>query len=88
MRRQNLWIAILAATATLGTSATYADFVDDSQVQLKFKNFYLDRQIKENPAANWGSWSQGITLDAKSGYQDIGAGIQVGADLWYNMHSN
>ena len=81
MRRQNLWIAILAATATLGTSATYADFVDDSQVQLKFKNFYLDRQIKENPAANWGSWSQGITLDAKSGYQDIGAGIQVGADL-------
>lgn len=81
MRRQNLWIAILAATATLGTSATYADLVDDSQVQLKFKNFYLDRQIKENPAANWGSWSQGITLDAKSGYQDIGAGIQVGADL-------
>ncbi|MGE8653670.1 OprD family outer membrane porin [Acinetobacter gandensis] len=81
MRRQNLWIAILAATATLGTSATYADFVDDSQVQLKFKNFYLDRQIKENPAENWGSWSQGITLDAKSGYQDIGAGIQVGADL-------
>lgn len=81
MRRQNLWIAILAATATLGTSATYADYVDDSQVQLKFKNFYLDRQIKENPAANWGSWSQGITLDAKSGYQDIGAGIQVGADL-------
>ena len=81
MRRQNLWIAILAATATLGTSATYADFVDDSQVQLKFKNFYLDRQIKENPAGNWGSWSQGVTLDAKSGYQDIGAGIQVGADL-------
>ena len=81
MRRQNLWIAILAATATLGTSATYADFVDDSQVQLKFKNFYLDRQIAEAPQNNWGSWSQGVTLDAKSGYQDIGAGIQVGADL-------
>ncbi|WP_180110565.1 MULTISPECIES: OprD family outer membrane porin [unclassified Acinetobacter] len=81
MRRQNLWIAILAATATLGTSATYADFVDDSQVQLKFKNFYLDRQIEDTPNKNWGSWSQGITLDAKSGYQDIGAGIQVGADL-------
>lgn len=81
MRRQNLWIAILAATATLGTSATYADFVDDSQVQLKFKNFYLDRQIAEAPQNNWGSWSQGVTLDVKSGYQDIGAGIQVGADL-------
>ncbi|OTG76213.1 porin [Acinetobacter sp. ANC 4169] len=81
MRRQNLWIAILAATATLGTTASNADFVDDSQVQLKFKNFYLDRQYADLPQNNWGSWSQGITLDAKSGYQDIGGGIQVGADL-------
>ena len=81
MRRQNLWIAMLAATATLGTTATQADFIDDSQVQLKFKNFYLDRQIKDDPAKNWGSWSQGVMLDAKSGYHDIGGGIQVGADL-------
>ena len=44
MRRQNLWIAMLAATATLGTTASNADFVDDSNVQLKFKNFYLDRE--------------------------------------------
>ena len=81
MRRQNLWIAILAATATLGTTASHADFIGDSQVQLKLKNFYLDRQIEDTPNNNWGSWSQGITLDAKSGYQDIGGGIQVGADL-------
>lgn len=81
MHRQNLWIAMLAATATLGTTATNAEFIDDSQVQLKFKNFYLDRQIAATPEKNWGSWSQGITLDAKSGYQNIGAGIQVGADL-------
>ena len=81
MHRQTLWIAICAATATLGTTATNAEFIDDSQVQLKFKNFYLDRQIAATPEKNWGSWSQGITLDAKSGYQDIGAGIQVGADL-------
>ncbi|WP_349927795.1 OprD family outer membrane porin [Acinetobacter sp. A1-4-2] len=81
MRRQNLWIAMLAATATLGTTASNADFVDDSNVQLKFKNFYLDRQYADLPQNNWGSWSQGITLDAKSGYQDIGGGIQVGADL-------
>lgn len=81
MRRQTLWKAICAATLALGTTATNADFIDDSQVQLKFKNFYLDRQIAETPDRNWGSWSQGITLDAKSGYQDIGAGIQVGADL-------
>lgn len=81
MRRQNLWIAIFAATATLGTTASHADFIDDSQVQLKFKNFYLDRQYADAPQNNWGSWSQGVTLDAKSGYADIGGGIQVGADL-------
>lgn len=81
MRRQTLWKAICAVTLALGTTATNAEFIDDSQVQLKFKNFYLDRQIAATPDKNWGSWSQGITLDAKSGYQDIGAGIQVGVDL-------
>ena len=48
MHRHNLWIAILAATATLGTTATNADFIDDSNVQLKFKNFYLDRQYQDD----------------------------------------
>ncbi|PJI35515.1 OprD family outer membrane porin [Acinetobacter pseudolwoffii] len=82
MRRQNLWIAMFAAIATLGTTAANADFIDDSNVQLKFKNFYLDRQYQDDASSrNWGSWSQGVTLDAKSGYHDIGGGVQVGADL-------
>ncbi|MGC3818770.1 OprD family outer membrane porin [Acinetobacter sp. G11] len=85
MRRQNLWIAMLAATATLGTTASNADFVDDSNVQLKFKNFYLDREYNHDTAGvynpGYGNWTQAVTLDAKSGYHDIGAGIQVGADL-------
>jgi len=73
---------MLAATATLGTTATNADFIDDSNVQLKFKNFYLDRQYQDDYSSrNWGSWSQGITLDAKSGYHDIGAGVEVGVDV-------
>ncbi|WP_313400482.1 OprD family outer membrane porin [Acinetobacter variabilis] len=82
MRRQNLWIAMLAAIASLGTTAANADFIDDSNVQLKFKNFYLDRQYQDNYSSrNWGSWSHGVTLDAKSGYHDIGGGVQVGADV-------
>ncbi|MDM1322758.1 OprD family outer membrane porin [Acinetobacter pseudolwoffii] len=82
MRRQNLWIAMFAAIATLGTTAANADFIDDSNVQLKFKNFYLDRQYQDDASSrNWGSWSQGVTLDAKSGYHDIGGGVQVGADV-------
>ena len=81
MRRHTLCTAIAAATVALGTTVTHADFIDDSQVQLKFKNFYLDRQYDETPAKNWGSWSQGITLDAKSGYHELGAGIEVGVDV-------
>lgn len=82
MHRHNLWIALFAATATLGTTATNADLIEDSNVQLKFKNFYLDRQYQDNYSSrNWGSWSHGVTLDAKSGYHDIGGGVQVGADV-------
>ena len=85
MRRQNLWVAMIATTATLGTAATHADLIDDSNVQLKFKNFYLDREYNQDTAGvvnkGYGNWTQAVTLDAKSGYHDIGAGIQVGADL-------
>lgn len=81
MRRHNLWIAIIAATATLGTTAAQADFIDDSNVQLKFKNFYLERNYDNESQKNYGNWTQAITLDAKSGYHDIGAGVQVGADV-------
>ncbi|QQN88411.1 outer membrane porin, OprD family [Acinetobacter variabilis] len=83
MRRQNLWIAMLAATASLGTTAANADFIDDSNVQLKFRNFYLDRQIDQpdkTKTQDFGSWSQGVTLDAKSGYADIGP-VKVGVDV-------
>jgi len=81
MRRHSLWIAMVCTSATLATAA-HADFVKDSNVQLKFKNFYLDRQYDDAPQNNWGSWSQAVTLDAKSGYAEIGdTGIQVGADL-------
>lgn len=85
MRRQNLWIAMLAVTATLGTSAVQADFIDDSNVQLKFKNLYLDREFNQDTPNTYnqghGNWTQAVTLDAKSGYHDIGGGVQIGADL-------
>lgn len=80
MRRQTLWIAMACAIATIGATGTYAGFVEDSQVQLKFKNFYLDRQYDDTPAKNWGSWSQAVTLDAKSGYAQFGA-LQLGVDV-------
>ncbi|MCU4565422.1 MULTISPECIES: OprD family outer membrane porin [Acinetobacter] len=83
MHSHNLWIALFAAVTTSGTSITHADFTDNSQVQLKLRNFYLDRQISQpdlNKPQDFGSWSQGITLDAKSGYLELGK-AQVGIDL-------
>lgn len=83
MRRQTLWIALFATTGILATTVTQAAFIDDSQVQLKLRNFYLDRQIDQpdpNKTQDFGSWTQGVTLDAKSGYTDIGP-VQVGVDV-------
>nr|WP_174506782.1 OprD family outer membrane porin [Acinetobacter sp. Marseille-Q1620] len=82
MRRHTLWMAVMTA-ATVGSTVAHAEFVEDSQVQLKFRNFYLDRQIAEpdpSKPQDFGSWSQGITLDAKSGYHKIGP-IEVGVDV-------
>lgn len=83
MQHHHLGKAILAVLATLGTTLSHADFIDDSQVQLKFKNFYLDRQIEGTATSapkDFGSWSQGVTLDAKSGYADFGP-VKLGVDV-------
>lgn len=80
MHRQTLWIAMALMTVSAGTTTTFAGFVNDGQIQLKFKNFYLDRQYDDTPAKNWGSWSQAATLDAKSGYAQFGS-VQLGIDI-------
>lgn len=83
MRYQTLWIAMCAATAVFTTTLTNANFVEDSNVQLKLRNFYLDRQYDKPTPTNvtdFGSWSQGITLDAKSGYAEFGS-VKVGVDV-------
>ena len=80
MRHHRLAQILIAMTGMSVLATAHANFVDDSQVQLKFKNFYLDRQYQDTPQKNWGSWSQAVTLDAKSGYHDLGA-LQVGVDV-------
>lgn len=83
MRRQSLWIAMCTVTTVLGTSVAYADFIDDRQVQLKFRNFFLDRQLDQPNSSkpqDFGSWSQAVTLDAKSGYSELGP-LKVGVDV-------
>lgn len=80
MNYKKLWMAMLCTTVTIWTTNTFADLVEDSKTQLKFKNFYLDRQYDATPARNIGSWSQSATLDMKSGYAQLGS-LQIGIDL-------
>lgn len=80
MHYQNLWIKMVCITSTLFANTTFANFIDDNQIQLKFKNFYLNREYDDAPQKNFGSWSQSITLNAKSGYAQLGP-LHVGVDI-------
>lgn len=80
MSQRHLWIIAAASSVLLATPTAWADVIKDSQVQLKFRNFYLDRQYDNASTRDFGSWSQSVTLDAKSGYADLGK-VKIGADL-------
>ncbi|WP_459748905.1 OprD family porin [Pseudomonas sp. 3A(2025)] len=80
----------LAATAGLCAASTaQADFVDDSHLTLGLRNFYVDRDFKQDnaPKSRTGSWSQGFDLQFKSGYTDtpVQFGLDVGADFAYRL---
>lgn len=80
----------LAATVGLcAASNAQADFVDDSHLTLGLRNFYVDRDFKQDnaPKSRTGSWSQGFDLQFKSGYTDtpVQFGLDVGADFAYRL---
>lgn len=58
-----------------------ADFVDDSQVSLGLRNFYIDRDFKQDgaPISRVGSWTQGFDFRAISGFTE--GTVQFGLDL-------
>ena len=58
-----------------------ADFIDDRQVSLGLRNFYIDRDYKQSdaPKSRIGSWTQGFDFRAISGYTE--GPIQFGLDL-------
>lgn len=86
LRFKHLLVAI-AGLCTVGTAQ--ADFVDDSHLTLGVRNFYVDRDFKQEnaPKSRIGSWSQGFDLQFKSGYTDtpVQFGLDVGADFGYRL---
>lgn len=61
------------------SSASYADFVDDTQTSITLRNLYLDRDFKDQQVKDINHWSQSATLELRSGYTD--AALQLGLDL-------
>jgi len=58
-----------------------ADFIDDRQISLGLRNFYIDRDYHQTdaPKSRIGSWTQGFDFRAISGYTE--GPIQFGLDV-------
>ncbi|SQG00515.1 PhaK-like porin [Paucimonas lemoignei] len=80
-------VAATAGACTIGTAQ--ADFTDDSHLTLGLRNFYVDRDFKQDnaPKSRTGSWSQGFDLQFKSGWTDgpLQFGLDVGGQFAYRL---
>ena len=76
-------LALLATNA--GLSNSYANFIEDDQFSLNFRNFYFDRQFSDPNAKDIGSWSQSVMARYESGYTDTPIQVGVDASLKYAL---
>ncbi|MFK7702698.1 OprD family porin [Pseudomonas caspiana] len=81
--------AVAATVSVCAIGTAQADFVDDSHLTLGLRNFYVDRDFKQEnaPKSRTGSWSQGFDLQFKSGYTDgpVQFGLDVGSQFAYRI---
>lgn len=84
--------ACVRAASLLGVLcplAAHADFVEDSQLNLGLRNFYLDRDFRGDaaPISRVGSWSQGFDLRFQSGYTEgpVQFGLDASAQYAYRL---
>lgn len=90
---QNNWlVGSMGAVGLMGMFASIsaqADFIDDRQVSLGLRNFYIDRDFKQHdaPKSRIGSWTQGFDFRAISGYTEgtVQFGLDVSAQYAYRL---
>lgn len=90
---QNNWLAgSMGAVGLMGMFASLsaqAEFIDDRQVSLGLRNFYIDRDFKQHdaPKSRIGSWTQGFDFRAISGYTEgtVQFGLDVSAQYAYRL---
>ena len=78
MRKTSLALAVAASTLGLSQVA-FADLVDDTKVSLEARNFYYNRDFREDAGqAKSEEWAQGFILRMNSGFTEGTVGF--GAD--------
>ncbi|MCF5723177.1 OprD family porin [Pseudomonas syringae] len=81
--------ALSAAMSLCLSPAVRADFLKDSQLTLGLRNFYVDRDFKQDdaPKSRVGSWSQGFDLKYRSGYTDgvVQFGLDASSQFAYRL---
>jgi len=77
------------ALPAVGASA--AGFIEDSKASLELRNFYLNRDFRENPGQNKREeWAQGFILNLESGYTQgiVGFGVDAIGMLGLKLDSS
>ncbi|MGE8504425.1 outer membrane OprD family porin [Ectopseudomonas oleovorans] len=81
-RKKSLSCSVLGMSvlALPGAGATAAGFIEDSKANLELRNFYLNRDFRENAGQNKREeWAQGFILNLESGFTQGTVGFGVDA---------
>jgi len=84
------WLYCLGMATACVSSTAYAGFVDDSSVTLTARNYYLDRDYKnDTPYSAAREWAQGFILRANSGFTEgtVGFGLDLTGMLGLKLDS-
>lgn len=81
MKTKNILYGIAALYCL--NSAAHADFVQDANGSLYFKNFYFNRDFADDTTETLSNWSQAATLSLNSGYTDTALQFGLGANVRY-----
>ena len=82
IRTRSLSCSVVGMTvmALPAVGASAAGFIEDSKASLELRNFYLNRDFRENAGQNKREeWAQGFILNLESGYTQGTVGFGVDA---------
>ena len=87
MKKTSLWMGI--CLCPIFVNMAHAQFIADSQAEITLRNFYFDRDYKNDPYPYTAArdWAQGLIFKGQSGYTDgaIGFGVDVLAMAGFNL---